>query len=551
MVWRATDPQCAESMKILWELVPYTRGVGLDVGCGPSKAFPHFIGVDNRKDTQLFGIQMNPDITVPDASKMPIFSSEEWDFVFSSHLLEHLEDYKTALKEWWRLIKVGGHLCLYLPHKLFYPNIGQPGANSDHKHDFLPQDIVEAMKDNGPWDLVRQEDRNEGQEYSFFQVFKKLPSGSPFAYSHQNPRPPKTVGVVRYGAWGDALQASSVFPGLKKEGYHITLYTTPRAFEVIKHDPNVDAVILQDTDQVPNMALAHFWANEAKKYDRFVNLSESVEAQWLTLHERCQTGWPKSVRDKFLDTNYIEFAHGLAQVPYEKPEIKFHATLEEKNWAMGLKDEWQANPLILWVLNGSSVHKVWPHLDQIFARVLLTYPDAKIVTIGDFPRSQVLDEPWAKEPRVIRCAGKHTIRQTLALAEVCDLVVGPETGVMTSVAMRDMPKIVFLSHSSHNNLSRDWRRTFALFPTKTPCYPCHKMHYNWDNCVQNKEEDKYWNGAAQCQVDIPPEACWTALTRAFDPLVKARKIKVADLDEIARKQQPRRIIPVHALAAAP
>ena len=142
MTWRKDDPQGSESDKIKWEIVPWTRGLVLDIGCGPHKPFNHFIGVDNRKDTAMFGIEMNPDLTVPDATNLPLFASAAYDSVFSSHLLEHIEDHKAALREWWRLVKPGGYLVLYLPHKSFYPNIGTDGANPDHKHDFLPADII-------------------------------------------------------------------------------------------------------------------------------------------------------------------------------------------------------------------------------------------------------------------------------------------------------------------------------------------------------------------------------------------------------------------------
>ena len=38
MVWRATDPEGHEGDKaVKWLLVPYTRGQGLDVGCGTHK----------------------------------------------------------------------------------------------------------------------------------------------------------------------------------------------------------------------------------------------------------------------------------------------------------------------------------------------------------------------------------------------------------------------------------------------------------------------------------------------------------------------------------
>ena len=90
MVWRAEDPQGNEVGKMLWELVPYTRGYGLDIGCGPCKGFPHFIGIDNRKDTAMFGTPMNPDMTVPDGCNLTMFADGQCDFIFSSHLLEHV-----------------------------------------------------------------------------------------------------------------------------------------------------------------------------------------------------------------------------------------------------------------------------------------------------------------------------------------------------------------------------------------------------------------------------------------------------------------------------
>lgn len=174
-MWRDTDPQGNEAAKVKYDIVPFTRGIVLDLGCGPHKAFPHFIGMDNGVDTKLFGIEMKPDVLCGDLSNIDDMTNEaSADAIFSSHLLEHIQDYKGALKSWWKAIKVGGHLVLYLPHKNFYPNIGTEGANPDHKWDFMPDDIIEAMKEIGSWALVVNEDRNDGMEYSFFQVYKKL-----------------------------------------------------------------------------------------------------------------------------------------------------------------------------------------------------------------------------------------------------------------------------------------------------------------------------------------------------------------------------------------
>jgi ADP-heptose:LPS heptosyltransferase/predicted SAM-dependent methyltransferase len=513
MVWKAgLEGQLNEVAKIRWELPQYTRGFVLDIGCGPNKGFPHFIGVDNRADTKLFNIDMNPDLTVPDASSLKMFADGFCDAVFSSHLLEHIVDHKKALSEWWRLIKVGGYLCLYLPHKKFYPNIGQEWANEDHKHDFLPEDIVDAMRTIGSWDLVRNEDRNQDNEYSFFQVYRKSAKGAGHQFSYKKPRPDKTCGIVRYGAWGDLIQASSILPGLKAQGYHITLYTTPRGHEVIKEDPNVDEFYMQDTDQVPNTALGQFWDNEKKKFDKWINLSESVEATWLAQPDRIQYTWPHDLRDKILGhTNYLEFHHELAGVPYEKCQMRFVPTADERKWAHEQVRRERGDPLIVWTLAGSSIHKVWPHMDQVFARILLTWPKAKIVTMGGQREADMLEGPWENEPRIIKQSGKLSIRQTMALAQEADLVIGPETGVMSAVAMLPMPKIIFLSHSSEENLTRDWVNTKSLTPMRhTPCYPCHKMIYTWDQCVKHEE-----TGVALCATNITPDQCWVAVVESI------------------------------------
>jgi SAM-dependent methyltransferase len=287
VTWKKDDPTGDESSKIRWELVPYTKGLVYDIGCGPSKAFPHFVGIDNNQDAQLFGIEASgADLKVPDATKLPQLASSSADAIYSSHMLEHVVDYKAALREWWRIVKPGGFLCLYLPHKDFYPNIGTEGANPDHKHDFMPADIEAAMQAIGGWDLVVNEDRNEDKEYSFFQVYKKYADPKMHRRSFAEPKPAKRCGIVRYGAWGDVIQMSSVLPALKEEGYHVTLHTVPRAWEAVKHEPLIDAVVLQDHEQVPNAWLGPYFKYLATRYDKFVNLCESVEGSLLAMPER-------------------------------------------------------------------------------------------------------------------------------------------------------------------------------------------------------------------------------------------------------------------------
>lgn len=504
MVWNINNPQGNESEKIKWELVPYTRGRVLDLGCGPYKTFPHFIGVDSGHHDQHFGWKNNANI-ISECDYLTLFADKSVDAVFSSHLLEHIEDYKNALKEWFRVVKVGGYLCLYLPHKNFYPNIGQEGANPDHKHDFLPDDIIKAMKSIGGWDLVENQERNQGQEYSFFQVYKKR-SDLRWQISLKE-RPVKTCAVIRYGAFGDLIMASSIMPGLKNQGYHVTLYTTPQGYEIVKHDPNIDEIIIQDKDQVPNEQLHYFWDSIQNKYDKVVNLSESVESNLLAIPTRINHSWPDSVRRKVLGSqNYLEWHHTLAEVPLPIRQ-KFYASAEEKSWAKKEREAMGNGPIILWSLSGSSLHKTWPHLDEVIANIML-FTKAKVVLVGD-ELCQLLERGWEKEPRVFMRSGKWSIRQSMAFCEQVDLIIGPETGLLNCAGLMEVPKICFLSHSSIENLTKHWKNTISLTP-KTACYPCHRMHYNFDYCIQEPT-----SGVSQCMFDISGAEAFKAVESAL------------------------------------
>ena len=110
MTWNLDDPQGNEAAKCRWDVVPYIRGKGIDIGCGPNKVLPHAIGIDSCKDVELFGLDFKPDLVCEDAADLAI-PDGDLDFVFSSHLLEHIPYWEGALREWWRVLKVGAIWC--------------------------------------------------------------------------------------------------------------------------------------------------------------------------------------------------------------------------------------------------------------------------------------------------------------------------------------------------------------------------------------------------------------------------------------------------------
>ena len=439
MAWRLEDPQGNEAAKIKYEIVPYTRGQGLDIGCGPFKAFPHFIGVDNGHHAKEFGWEIKPDVSCVDATKLTMFASQSMDFVFSSHLLEHIQDTRKALKEWWRVIKPGGYLVLYLPDSSLYPKVGEPGANPDHKHNLHRDSVILALDDVAKgYNLIRNDKRDadygpgqHGNEYSFFQVFQKR-SDKTRKVMCCDAKPKKTACVVRYGGYGDMIQAASVLPALKADGYHVTIMTTPIGEETLRHDPNIDAFVIQDTEQVPNEELQYYWSAQAKNYDRFINLSESVEGSLLAIPGRAPFKWSHTARHFYMNRNYLEMVHSIAEVP-EPYHAYFYPSEDEKKWAKKTHKEIAPDgvQVIVWSLAGSSINKAWPHIDAVLARLMIE-TTAHVVLVGD-TLCQILEQGWENEPRIHLRSGKWSIRESLTYTqEQADLVIGTETGLLNA-----------------------------------------------------------------------------------------------------------------------
>jgi predicted SAM-dependent methyltransferase/ADP-heptose:LPS heptosyltransferase len=528
MTWKAEDPQGNEAAKISWEIVKWTRGRGLDIGAGLYRTFPHFITVDNNVDVQLFGHPMpRPDILVEDAGKLEVVADACMDFVFSSHMLEHVEEERLVkvLREWWRVIKDEGYLVLYLPDADEYPKVGEKGANPDHKWNVTYNKVMGLMAKAGPHDLMDFQKRNEGQEYSLYFVFQKV-KATPKAWHHDRPRSTaKTCGFVRYGAYGDLMQASSVLAALKAEGFHITLYTAAPGVEVVEHDPHIDEFYIQGRGQVPDQALGPFWDYHRKKYDKWVNLSESVEGGLLSMTGRPVDTYDPAVRHALLDVNYLERQHLIAGVSHHLPAVRFYPTEAEVKWAKAERKAY-GELVVVWSLAGSSVHKTWPWLDNAVSGLLLDFPEVDVIFVGG-PDGAVLQQGWEKTPRVHSRSAKWTIRETLVFCQVgADVLVGPETGVLNAMCQEALPKVIFLSHSTVENLTRDWVNTHSLVSVGTVCKgrghdaapACHQLHHGWDRCTEAPAipgtehlHTRKGSGVAQCQYDIGAQDAYKVL----------------------------------------
>ncbi len=109
----------------------YFNGNGLDIGGGPDplglylELFPRMQGVKvwDKEDG--------------DAQTLAGIEDESFDFVHSSHCLEHLDDPAAGLANWFRAVKPGGHLIVTVPDEDMYEQGQFPSTwNGDHKCTF-------------------------------------------------------------------------------------------------------------------------------------------------------------------------------------------------------------------------------------------------------------------------------------------------------------------------------------------------------------------------------------------------------------------------------
>lgn len=115
----------------------FCQGRGLDVGAG-RWPLPGAQGVDRALAYNAMGLPDGP-----------------YDYVFSSHCLEHLADPVAALEHWKTRLRPGGVLFLYLPH----PDMTywRPQFCRKHRHLFWPADVARMLTDLGFVDVLHGE----------------------------------------------------------------------------------------------------------------------------------------------------------------------------------------------------------------------------------------------------------------------------------------------------------------------------------------------------------------------------------------------------------
>jgi SAM-dependent methyltransferase len=151
----------SETAKYRKFTVKHCQGNGVDIGSGGDPVVPSAIQVELPPE-EYFKYRSGDVHGMPiqwhgSATELP-FKDKTLDYVYSSHLLEDFLLWRPVLKEWTRVLKVGGKIIILVPDKELWAAALRKGQlpNCAHKHESYVGELTKEAKHFG-WKVI--EDR--------------------------------------------------------------------------------------------------------------------------------------------------------------------------------------------------------------------------------------------------------------------------------------------------------------------------------------------------------------------------------------------------------
>jgi hypothetical protein len=426
-----------------------------------------------------------------------------FDYVFVGRRLGDLTgDPREFLKECTKKLKLGGHLIVF------------SAMSSSQSQSFDPEKMKGIVGSIGSWVLKDTYIKNE----HFLQIYK-YQGRSQSGVTERKRTTKKRVCIARYGAMGDLIMITPLIHKLHDEGYEVTVNLSPYSAMVLQHNPYIDNIVIQERDAIPNHQLGLYWKEWESEYDKYINLSESIEGALLKVEGRRDFFTHKDWRHQVCNRNYFDYTMergGYPDATGLRGELFF--TRSEIKEAQHFREKFKDKYIIMWAMNGSSFHKRYGLFQPVMTSWLNQHPDALLMTVGDKTAQQF----EFSHPRVFKASGLWPVRHSMCLTQFVDLVVGPETAITNAAGCYETPKVTLLSHSTHENLCKYWANDYCLAPDPAiaPCYPCHQLHYTQPSCpmssiIENSSGDVLANGPACAMGAITGEVLQARLNEVY------------------------------------
>jgi predicted SAM-dependent methyltransferase len=172
-------PFISETSKHRNLVFKYCGGMGVDIGSGGDPVCEWAIQIDLPFEQRM---HYNPEYCYKpihlegDGRDLYWFRDGVLSWAYSSHLLEDYADWNPVLREWMRVVKVGGYLIILIPDKQAFAEAvakGQP-PNLAHQHEGYPGELTEhVQRISADWEVL--EDRLVKEvDYSILFVARRI-----------------------------------------------------------------------------------------------------------------------------------------------------------------------------------------------------------------------------------------------------------------------------------------------------------------------------------------------------------------------------------------
>lgn len=151
------------------------EGVIYELGCGGRKTVVNSIGIDRVAVGQSIphvGMTSSADIVADVSKAIPVHDAAA-DVMICRHILEHCVDTVDTIREWSRILKVGGQMIIAVPNEHVTKSIP---LNPEHVHAFTP-DALKNIMELLEFKQLQWIDPKNG--ISFIGVYEKVLNTSP------------------------------------------------------------------------------------------------------------------------------------------------------------------------------------------------------------------------------------------------------------------------------------------------------------------------------------------------------------------------------------
>lgn len=149
---------------------PNSKLKGIDVGCGDRT-------INKEVETIDLDKSRNPQTIAP-ADALP-FKENVVDYITSIHTFEHFKDQIKVLKEWRRILKVGGIIAIVHPDRKWTAQKSVSHEEKQrqqlyvHEHERTEQEFIEWFERLNPKGLKIFAHGSALGDYSFFVIIQK------------------------------------------------------------------------------------------------------------------------------------------------------------------------------------------------------------------------------------------------------------------------------------------------------------------------------------------------------------------------------------------